>query len=108
MPIEKTQKMAEQVRDMTSVEAEPIKQGKWLPTGSDDKKLCEVPKEKITYGAICEQQPEPSVFFKTFSEAVNWAENDQPAHRPYFIVERTEHFEVCGVVKAKGDADDQP
>lgn len=55
-------------------------------------------KEKITYSVISERQPVPSVFHDTFKEAVEWAEKDQPAYRPYFIVERTEHFEICGVV----------
>lgn len=55
--------------------------------------------EKISYGVICEQMPDPIVFFDNYEKAVEWAENNQPVYRPWYIVERTEHFEVCGVVQ---------
>lgn len=57
------------------------------------------PKEIITYGYICEGKPNPTIFFPTFKQAVSSAQNDQPTNRPYYIVERTEHFEICGEIK---------
>ena len=39
------------------------------------------------------------IFFESDTEeAVDAAKFDQPAYRPYYIVERVEHFEICGVV----------
>ena len=60
------------------------------------------PEEKISYAAICEQMPIPHLYFGTYEEAVDYAKIEQPAYRPYYIVERVEHFEICGVV---GDKD---
>lgn len=60
------------------------------------------PEERITYGYICEQMPIPSMFFRTYEEAYKAAEFNQPAYRPFYIVERTEHYEICGVVREKG------
>lgn len=61
--------------------------------------------ERITYSVICEQMPEPKVYHSSFNEAVEWAKSDQPLYRPYYIVGRVEHFEICGVVgdKAEGE-----
>jgi len=60
------------------------------------------PEEKISYTTICEQMPISNVYFGTYKEAVNFAKSDQPAYRPYYIVKRVEHFEICGIV---GDKD---
>ena len=62
--------------------------------------------ERITYSVICEQMPEPTVYFSSFDEAVKWAELSQPLYRPYYIVERVEHFEVCGVVGDKAESEE--
>ena len=59
------------------------------------------PKERITYAAICEQMPTPHVYFGTYEEAEDYAETEQPAYRPYYIVKRIEHFEICGIVGEK-------
>ena len=58
-----------------------------------------VPEETIEYGWISEQKPKCTVWTKTFGEAVEMAKADQPAYRPWYIVEKTEHFEICGVVE---------
>ena len=60
------------------------------------------PKEKISYGAICEQMPNPHLRFGTYKEAEGYAKIEQPAYRPYYIVKIVEHFEICGVVGDKG------
>ena len=59
------------------------------------------PEEKIYYGVICERFPEPSVYFETFESAIRWAKSEQPAYRPYYIVECVEHYEICGSVDDK-------
>lgn len=56
------------------------------------------PEEKIMYGTISEQQPECHIWYDTYGEAVESAKFDQPKYRPYYIVEKTEHYEICGVV----------
>ena len=61
--------------------------------------------EKITYSAICEQMPVPHLYFETYEETVGHAKNNQPAYRPYYIVERVEHFEICGVVGDKSESE---
>lgn len=63
------------------------------------------PEEEISYAAICERQPIPTSYFRTYEEAVSHAKFDQPAYRPYYIVERVEHFEICGVVGDKAESD---
>lgn len=60
------------------------------------------PEEKITYAVICEQMPTPHLYFGTYKEAEDFAKIEQPAYRPHYIVERVEHFEICGVVGDKG------
>lgn len=64
------------------------------------------PEEKISYAVISEKMPTPHLYFHTYKEAVVYAKKEQPAYRPYYIVERTEHFEICGVVGDKeGEAE---
>ena len=58
--------------------------------------------EKISYAAICEQRPNPNLRFGTYKEAEDYAKIEQPAYRPYYIVEIVEHFEICGIVGDKG------
>lgn len=60
------------------------------------------PEERISYAVICEKMPNPCCFFGSYKEAVKWAKFDQPENRPFYIVKRVEHFEICGVVKDKG------
>ena len=59
------------------------------------------PEEKISYAAICEQMPTPNLRFRTYKEAEGYAKIEQPAYRPYYIVEIVEHFKICGVVGDK-------
>lgn len=65
----------------------------------EDKRL----EEKISYSYISENNIERKhlLWFETYGEAYEAAKFDQPADRPYLIVERTEHFEVCGRVKQR-------
>ena len=65
----------------------------------EDKRL----EEKISYSYISKNNNERKLFmwFDTYKEAYEAAKFDQPADRPYLIIERTEHFEVCGGVKQK-------
>lgn len=63
------------------------------------------PEEEVSYGKICEHYPIPTSYFKTYEEAVSSAKFDQPAYRPWYIVERVEHFEICGVVGDKAESE---
>ena len=65
------------------------------------------PEEKISYAAICEQMPISNIYFGTYKEAVDFAKFNQPSYRPYYIVERVEHFEICGVVEYKEESEVQ-
>lgn len=38
-------------------------------------------------------------WFPTFTQAKEAAEFDQPAYRPYLIVEKVEHYEIAGEIK---------
>lgn len=63
-------------------------------------------KEKITYTYIRQDEYDrgecnTGVYFPTFEQARRTAEVDQPANKPYYIVERVECFTVCGVVERK-------
>lgn len=62
-----------------------------------DKISC--PQPRITYGYICKNHPQTNVWCDKFDDAVSIAEKDQPLNRPYYIVERVEHFDICGEVK---------
>lgn len=62
-----------------------------------------IPEEKISYAVICKQMPIPHLYFETYKEAEDYAKIEQPAYRPYYIVERVEHFELCGVVSKEGE-----
>ena len=55
--------------------------------------------DKISFSVICDKFPSPQVYFNTYKEAEHWARFDQPNHRPYYIIERSEHFEIVGEVK---------
>lgn len=70
---------------------------------SEEAQPCEntvkTPEEKITYGVICAKMPTPRIFSESYDEAVRDAKFNNPNYRPYYIVERTEHFEICGVVE---------
>lgn len=54
--------------------------------------------DKISYSVICEKFPDAHIYFETYDEAKHWAEFEQPNHRPFYIVKRTEHFEIVGEV----------
>lgn len=55
--------------------------------------------DKISYAVICDKFPSPHVYFNTYDEAEHWARFNQPNYRPYYIIERSEHFEIVGEVK---------
>jgi hypothetical protein len=54
---------------------------------------------KKSYAIICDKFPSPQVYFNTYDEAEHWAIINQPNYRPYYIVERSEHFEIVGEVR---------
>lgn len=54
---------------------------------------------KISYSVICEKFPNPHIYFNTYDEAEHWARFNQPNDRPYYIIKRSEHFEIVGEVK---------
>ena len=55
--------------------------------------------DKISYAIICDKFPSPHVYFDTYDEAEHWARFNQPNYRPYYIIERSEHFEIVGEVR---------
>ena len=54
---------------------------------------------KISYSVICEKFPNPHIYFNTYDEAEHWARFNQPNDRPYYIIKRSEHFEIVGEVR---------
>lgn len=54
--------------------------------------------DKISYAVICDKFPSPHVYFNTYDEAKHWARFNQPNYRPYYIIKRSEHFEIVGEV----------
>lgn len=64
--------------------------------------MIKAPDEKASYAIICERFPSPSVYFDDYDTALKWAKSNQPSYRPYYIVKRTEHFEICGDVDING------
>lgn len=60
-----------------------------------------VPEDTISYSVICENSPTPNIYSDTYLDAVQMAMFEQPAYRPYYIVKRVEHFEICAVVGDK-------
>ena len=55
--------------------------------------------KKISYAVICDKFPSPHIYFNTYDEAKRWARFNQPDYRPYYIVKRSEHFEIVGEVR---------
>lgn len=62
--------------------------------------------ERIYYGYISKKDSEeglvPTIFFSTYSGARSAAKSENPAERPYYIVEITVHYETIGEVKQRG------
>ena len=54
-----------------------------------------MPTDKVSYAVICEKFPTPQTYFTTYELAKRWIEMEQPDNRPFYIVKRTEHFEIC-------------
>lgn len=55
--------------------------------------------DKISYAVICDKFQSPHIYFNTYKEAERWARFDQPNDRPFYIVKRSEHFEIVGEVR---------
>ena len=56
------------------------------------------PDERITYGVISMKHQSTDMYANTYDDALKMAhemKHDKPEDKPYFIVERTEHFEIC-------------
>lgn len=65
------------------------------------KATMKAPDEKITYGVISEKHQSTDLYANTYEDALDMAiemKHDNPENKPYFIVERTEHFEICTVI----------
>lgn len=60
---------------------------------NDDAIKC--PEDKITYAVICKKFPNPTTYFESYELAKRWVKLEQPNNRPFYIVKRTEHFELC-------------
>ena len=48
--------------------------------------MMNTPEERISYSVICDKQPDPHIYHLTYEEAVRWAKLNQPAYRPYYII----------------------
>ena len=59
-------------------------------------KMVDIESDKKSYAVICDKFPNPQVYFNTYDEAEHWARFDQPNYRPYYIIERSEHFKIVG------------
>lgn len=57
--------------------------------------MIKAPDSKVSYAVICEKYPDPCMYFDSYDLALKWANINQPDNRPFYIVKRTEHFEVC-------------
>lgn len=56
-------------------------------------------KEIITYGVTSDLNRMPAVYTESYSEALEDAKRPHCEHKRRYIIERTEHFEVCGEVE---------
>lgn len=55
--------------------------------------------DEVSYTAICEHFPKSSVYFSTYEDAFEYAQDNQPAYRPWYIVKCIKHFEICGTIE---------
>lgn len=65
------------------------------------KATMKAPDDKITYGVICEKDPDAGMWATKYDDAVRLAREmskNHPDNRPYYIVERIETFEIVAVV----------
>lgn len=67
----------------------------------------ELPKDEVVYGYISKQFPTTNVFFDFYETALNSAKHDQPAHRPFYLIKATRHFEFCGIVESVAESEDK-
>lgn len=58
-----------------------------------------IPQEEITYGIMNKNGHISCLWSKSYAEALDYAKTEQPMNRPYYILERTEHYEIVGEVK---------
>ena len=77
------------IRNLPSAQFKRINKGTHEITESD----------KISYSVICDKFPSPHIYFNTYDEAERWAKFDQPNDRPFYIVKRSEHFEIVGEIR---------
>ena len=70
-------------------------------TGQTEKKSKQMntPEEEITYGIMNKKGHVSCLWSKSYAEALDYAKTEQPMNRPYYILERTEHYEIVGEVK---------
>ncbi len=60
------------------------------------------PEIETRYACICETFPLPVVFHETYESALEWALDNQPLHRPYYIVKSVTTYMVCGMIDKNG------
>ena len=73
---------------------------KQLPSERINKGIYKITEsDRITYSVICDKFPNPHIYFDTYNEAKRWAKLDQPNHRPFYIVKRSERFDIVGEVR---------
>lgn len=63
--------------------------------------------ERITYGFTRDLNHVPTMWTESYSEAVEDAKIPYCDRKKRYIIERTEHFEVCGEVEPKSLAEPQ-
>ena len=57
--------------------------------------------DKVTYGYTRDVNVSPSMWSSNKDFIIKWANDDNPAKRPFFIVRRTEVFDVVDIVGEK-------
>lgn len=56
---------------------------------------------RVSYGYTKDINIPPSTWSSNKDFIIKWANDDNPAKRPYFIVKRTEVFDVVDIVGGK-------
>ena len=61
--------------------------------------IVDAPQDEITYGIMNKNGHISCLWSKSYAEALDYAKKEQPMNRPYYILKRTEHYEIVGEVK---------
>lgn len=57
--------------------------------------------DKVTYGYTHDLNVPPTTWSSDEEFMTRWATDDQPAKRPYYLVKRTETFDIIDIIGGK-------